>query len=87
MRSEVVTLILSILAAFFSILGNVLIAFKKRISFLIWIIGNLLWIWESIIDSLNIPLIAMNSVYLFLNLISYREWRKNKEVHKALDKK
>ena len=80
-------LILSVLAAFFSILGNVLIAFKKRISFLIWIIGNLLWIWESIIDSLNIPLIAMNSVYLFLNLISYREWRKNKEVHKALDKK
>lgn len=80
------TLILSALAAFFSILGNVLIAFKKRIAFLIWIIGNLLWIWESIVDSLNVPLIVMNATYLFLNLLSYREWRKNKEVHKAIDK-
>ena len=72
-------LILSALAAFFSILGNLLIAFKKRIAFLIWIIGNLLWIWESIVDSLNVPLIVMNATYLFLNLLSYREWRKNKE--------
>ena len=78
-------LILSILAAFFSVLGNVLIAFKKRIAFLIWIIGNLFWIGESIIDSLNIPLIAMNGIYLALNLISFREWRKNNEGHKAID--
>ena len=78
-------LILSILAASFSVLGNVLIAFKKRIAFLIWIIGNLFWIGESIIDSLNIPLIAMNGIYLALNLISFREWSKNKEIHKAID--
>ena len=78
-------LILSALAAFFSILGNVLIAFKKRIAFLIWIIGNLLWIWESIVDSLNVPLIVLHATYLFLNLLSYREWRKNKEVQELAE--
>ena len=67
--------ILSALAAFFSVLGNILIVFKKRIAFAIWAIGNVLWIWESIIDSLNIPLIAMNAIYLVLNSIAIFTWR------------
>lgn len=79
------TLILSILAAFFSILGNILIVFKKRISFAIWMIGNCLWIWESFIDSLNIPLIIMNGVYLIINATALHEWTKNKNVHRAID--
>ena len=78
-------LVLSILAAFFSILGNVLIIFKKRISFVIWMIGNCLWIWESIVDSLNIPLIIMNGTYLIINATALHEWAKNKEGHKAID--
>ena len=28
----------------------------------------------------------MNAVYLIINLLAYREWTKNKEAHKALDK-
>ena len=80
-------LVLSILAAFFSILGNVLIIFKKRISFAIWMIGNCLWIWESIVDSLNIPLIIMNGTYLVINATALHEWAKNKERHKAIDQR
>ena len=79
-------LVLSVLAATCSIGGNILIAFKKKLGWLAWCIGNCLWIWESIIDSLNIPLIVMNAVYLVINLLAYREWAKNKEAHKALDK-
>ena len=79
-------LVLSILAATCSIGGNILIAFKKKSGWLAWCIGNCLWIWESIIDFLNIPLIVMNAVYLIINLLAYQEWTKNKEVHKAIDK-
>ena len=78
-------LVLSILAAAFSILGNILIVFKKRIAFVIWAIGNVLWVWESIIDSLNIPLIAMNVIYFGINAVAFYEWSKNKEAHKAID--
>ena len=78
-------LVLSVLAATCSIGGNILIAFKKKLGWLAWCIGNCFWIWESIIDSLNIPLIIMNAVYLVINLIAYREWTKNKEAHKAID--
>lgn len=80
------TLILSILAAFFSILGNILIVFKKRIAFIIWAIGNVLWVWESIADSPNFPLIAMNVIYFGINWVAFLEWRKNKEAHRAIDK-
>ena len=80
-------LILSVLAATCSIGGNILIAFKKKSGWCAWLVGNALWIWESLIDSLNIPLIVMNAVYFAINLLAYREWAKNKEVHKALDKK
>lgn len=81
------TLILSVLAATCSIGGNILIAFKKKSGWCAWCLGNCLWVWESLIDSLNIPLIVMNAVYFVINLLAYREWAKNKEVHKALDKK
>ena len=79
-------ILLSILAALFSVFGNILIIFKKRIAFAIWGIGNVLWVWESIIDSLNIPLIAMNVIYFGINCAAYYEWSKNKETHKAIDK-
>ena len=79
-------LILSVLAATCSIGGNILIAFKKKSGWCAWLVGIVLWIWESLIDSLNIPLIVMNAVYFVINLLAYREWAKNKEVHKALDK-
>lgn len=80
-------LVLSILAALFSISGNVLVVFKKRIAFIIWSIGNIFWCAESIIGDFNIPLVLMNICYFALNIIAFYEWRKNKDAHKALDKK
>lgn len=77
--------LLSILAALFSVFGNILIIFKKRIAFAIWGIGNVLWVWESIVDSLNIPLIAMNVIYFGINAVAFYEWRENKDAHKAID--
>lgn len=77
--------LLSILAALFSVFGNILIIFKKRIAFAIWGIGNVLWVWESIVDSLNIPLIAMNVIYFGINAAAFYEWRENKDAHKAID--
>ena len=79
-------LVLSILAATFSIGGNILIAFKNKLGWCAWCVGNVLWCWESFIDSLNIPLIVMNAVYFAINLAAYHEWTKNKVAHKAIDK-
>ena len=72
-------LILSILAATFSIGGNILIAFKNKLGWCAWCVGNLLWIWESMIDSLNIPLIVMNTVYFAINSFSFHYWRKEEK--------
>ena len=79
-------LVLSILAALFSISGNVLVVFKKRIAFIIWSIGNVFWCAESIIGDFNIPLVLMNIGYFLLNVVGFIEWAKNKEAHKAIDK-
>ena len=79
-------LVLSILAALFSISGNVLVVFKKRIAFIIWSIGNIFWCAESIIGDFNVPLVLMNICYFALNIIGFIEWTKNRKAHKAIDK-
>lgn len=73
----IVTL-LSIFGTIFSLGGNVLLMFKKRIGWIVWIIGNILWILVNFIGVLNIPMVCMYLVYLIINLGGYLNWKPNK---------
>lgn len=68
-------LFLSILGMIFSLGGNILIMEKKRVGWLAWIIGNILWIVINFIDVLNIPMVIMYVVYLIINIGGYIKWK------------
>lgn len=68
-------LFLSILGMIFSLGGNILIMEKKRIGWLAWIVGNILWIVINFIDVLNIPMVIMYVVYLIINIGGYIKWK------------
>jgi nicotinamide riboside transporter PnuC len=70
-------LLLSILGTIFSLGGNILIILKKRIGWLAWIIGNILWIAENIIGEFNAPMVVMYIVYFFINLAGFIRWKNN----------
>jgi nicotinamide riboside transporter PnuC len=60
----------------FSLGGNVLIMKKKRVGWLAWIVGNILWILINFLDVLNIPMVCMYVAYLIINISGYIEWRR-----------
>jgi nicotinamide riboside transporter PnuC len=68
-------LFLSILGMIFSLGGNILIMEKKRVGWLAWIVGNILWIVINFIDVLNIPMVIMYVVYLIINIGGYIKWK------------
>ena len=68
-------LFLSILGMIFSLGGNILIMEKKRVGWLAWIVGNVLWILINFIDALNIPMVIMYVVYLIINIGGYIKWK------------
>jgi hypothetical protein len=69
-------LILSILGTFFSLGGNILIILKKRIGWLAWILGNILWITVNLIGVCNWPMVLMYVVYLIINIFGFVRWRR-----------
>lgn len=73
---ETIVLILSIIGTLLSLGGNVLIALKKRSGWLVWIIGNIVWIAVSIIGPTNYPMIFMYLVYIIINIIGFIKWQK-----------
>ena len=48
---------------------------KKRVGWLAWIVGNILWIVINFIDVLNIPMVIMYVVYLIINIGGYIKWK------------
>ena len=48
---------------------------KKRVGWLAWIAGNILWILINFLDVLNIPMVCMYVAYLIINISGYIEWR------------
>lgn len=71
-------LLLSILGAVFSLGGNIFIIKKKKIGWLIWILGNLCWIGVNCVGTFNLPMVAMYVVYLIINIDGYVKWHKGK---------
>lgn len=62
-----------------SLAGNVLINFKKKIGYIIWITSNVAWIAVNLISvQPNYPQIIMYLIYIGLNVQGYMYWRKHK---------
>ena len=70
-------LILSIIATILSLGGNILIAIKKRSGWLVWILGNIVWILINFLSVMNVPMVLMYVVYFILNIIGYINWKKD----------
>ena len=68
-------MILSILGAAFSLGGNILIMLKKRMGWLMWILGNIAWIAVNIIGTFNLPMVIMYVVYFIINVAGYVKWK------------
>ena len=69
--------ILSIIALIFSLSGNVLINYKKRLGFLVWIVSNAIWIVVNLISiQINWSQIIMFVVYIGLSIHGFLNWKK-----------
>ena len=68
-------LALSIIALIFSLVGNILVNFKKKLGFIIWTVSNVFWIVVNFIGDMNYPQVIMYLVYAGLNVQGYANWR------------
>ena len=70
-------LTLSIIGTTTALLGNVLVMFKKRIGWLIWLISNAFWIAVNFFGEMNVPMVLMYVVYMVINIIGFIKWGKD----------
>ena len=67
--------ILSITALILSLAGNLLINYKKRIGFIVWLLSNILWIAVNLLGKPNVSQIIMFIVYIGFNVHGFLNWR------------
>lgn len=67
-------LILSIIGTILSLGGNIFIAKKNRMGWLIWLIGNVVWIAVNFLGNPNIPMVLMYVVYMVINIVGFMKW-------------
>ena len=72
-------LTLSIIALILSLVGNILVNYKKKLGFIIWISSNVFWIVVNFIGEMNYPQVIMYLVYAVLNVQGYINWRKGEK--------
>lgn len=70
-------LILSIIGSLLSLGGNIFIAKKNRIGWILWLIGNVVWITVNFIGTMNIPMVLMYVVYMIINIVGFIKWGQN----------
>ena len=71
-------LTLSIIALIFSLVGNILVNFKKKLGYIIWTVSNVFWIIVNFIGDMNYPQVIMYLVYVGLNIQGYINWSRSK---------
>lgn len=71
---------LSIIALILSLIGNILVNYKKKLGFIIWIISNVFWIVVNFLGDVNYPQVIMYLVYAGLNVQGYINWSRKKEI-------
>ena len=70
-------LTLSIIALILSLVGNILVNYKRKLGFVIWISSNVFWIVVNYMGDVNYPQVIMYIVYAILNVQGYINWRKS----------
>jgi len=70
-------LILSIIGTILSLGGNIFIAKKNRMGWLIWLIGNVVWIAVNFLGNPNIPMVLMYVVYMIINIVGFMKWKED----------
>lgn len=74
-------LTLSIIALILSLIGNILVNYKKKLGFIIWISSNVFWIVVNFLGDVNYPQVIMYIVYAILNVQGYVNWSRSKEIN------
>ena len=69
---------LSIFGLISTISGNILINHRRKIGFLVWIVGNILWILVNVFGTFNIFMVIMYVLYAALNVDGWIKWSKIK---------
>lgn len=67
-------MLVSVLGMICSLGGNILIMLKKKSGWIVWTVGNILWIVYNFITTINLPMIFMYLVYMFINILGYCKW-------------
>ena len=73
-------LTLSIIALILSLVGNILVNYKNKLGFIIWISSNVFWIVVNFLGDVNYPQVIMYLIYVGLNVEGYMNWSKKKEI-------
>ncbi len=68
---------ISIIALVLSLVGNILVNYKKKLGFVIWISSNVFWIVVNFMGDVNYPQVIMYVIYAILNVQGYINWRKS----------
>lgn len=69
--------VLSVIALVLSLTGNILINYKKRIGYIVWISSNIAWIAVNVTGQFNVPMVIMYVVYMILNIQGFILWGRN----------
>ena len=69
---------LSILSLVLSLTGNILVNYKQRFGFIVWIASNFSWIAVNLVGETNWPQIIMFVIYAGLNVQGFVIWSKKK---------
>ena len=72
-------IIVSIIATFFSISGNILVNNRYRLGFLAWIVSNIIWIAIELACYRNWVRLCQLTVYTVLAIHGYFKWAKKAE--------
>ena len=70
---------LSIIALILSLVGNILVNYKKKLGFIIWISSNVFWIVINFLGDVNYPQVIMYIIYAVLNVQGYINWSKSEK--------
>lgn len=70
---------LSILSLVLSLTGNILVNYKQRFGFIVWIASNFSWIAVNLVGETNWPQIIMFIIYAGLNVQGFVIWSKKKK--------
>lgn len=70
---------ISILSLVLSLTGNILVNYKMRYGFIVWIASNFSWIAVNLVGETNWPQIIMFVIYAGLNVQGFVIWSKKKQ--------